>query len=452
MTHAVVNPATEDVITTIELANAGEVDRAVERAQPALRAWNDMGPSGRARALHRLARTIEDHVDELARIECLNTGRPLADGVADARHVQSVIEYYANAPERMSGEQIPVDGGMTLTFREPLGVIGIIVPWNFPLMITAWGAIPALAAGNAVILKPALLTPLSAQRLEELFVEAGLPQGLFQVIVGSGGEIGERIATHPGIAKIVFTGSTEVGARVASLAAPLMKKVTLELGGKSANLIFADADIAKAAKAATSVFHNAGQDCCARARIYVERPAYDEFLREYERAIQSLRIGPPDLPGGADVGPLISRRHLEHVSAFVDGSDEVLIQAARPEGPGFWFPPTVISPASRDARIMREEVFGPVATVVPFDHEDHVVREANDSPFGLAGTVWTSNLARGVRVSRAIEAGVISVNSNSAVRYSTPFGGYKMSGLGRELGPDAPFEFTQTKSVFFAAD
>lgn len=445
-----INPATGEGFQDVPRASVEEVDAAIARAATAQRAWAALAPVARADALRAFARVVEAHVEELAALEVLNSGHPISSARWEASHVAQVLNFYAGAPERLSGQQIPVAGGLDVTFHEPYGVVGIIVPWNFPMTIASWGFAPALAAGNAVVLKPAELTPLTALRIGELALDAGLPEGLFTVITGSGSVVGQRFVSHPDVRKVVFTGSTSVGVEVAAGCAAGLKPVTLELGGKSANIVFADADLEKAAASAPgAVFDNAGQDCCARSRILVERSVYDRFLELLEPAVRAWRVGDPSLETTA-MGPLISAGHRSTVAGFLDGAD-VAFQGEAPGGDGFWFPPTVVL-AGREDRIAREEVFGPVVAVLPFDDEDDAVRLANDTIYGLAGSLWTENLGRAVRVARGVKSGVLSVNSHSSVRYWTPFGGMKASGLGRELGPDAAEHFTETKNVFFATD
>ncbi|AZC12987.1 aldehyde dehydrogenase family protein [Microbacterium sp. ABRD28] len=449
-TITLVNPATGRAFHEIPRAGLAEVDAAIASAVVAQRAWAALAPGARADALRAFARVVEAHVDELAALEVENSGHPIGSARWEASHVAQVLNYYAASPERLIGQQIPVAGGLDVTFHEPYGVVGIIVPWNFPMTIASWGFAPALAAGNAVVLKPAELTPLTAIRLGELALDAGLPDGLFQVVTGSGSVVGQRFVSHPDVRKVVFTGSTEVGTDVAAGCARMLKPVTLELGGKSANIVFADADLERAAASAPgSVFDNAGQDCCARSRLLVERSVYDRFLALLEPAVQAWRVGDPASPD-TDMGPLISAAHRDTVAGFLDGAD-VAFRGAAPGGEGFWFAPTVVL-ASPGDRIAQEEVFGPVVAVLPFDDEADAIRLANDTIYGLAGSLWTENLGRAVRVARGVKSGVLSVNSHSSVRYATPFGGMKASGLGRELGPDAAEHFTETKNVFFATD
>ncbi|KJQ54411.1 aldehyde dehydrogenase family protein [Microbacterium sp. SA39] len=446
----VINPSTGAAIRDIARADVGETDAAIARAVAAQRRWAALAPVARADALRAFARAVEGAIEELAQLEVLNSGHPIASARWEAGHVAQVLNYYSADPERLSGRQIPVAGGLDVTFHDPYGVVGVIVPWNFPMTIASWAFAPALAAGNAVVLKPAELTPLTAIRLGELALEAGLPEGLFEVVTGSGSVVGQRLVEHPDVRKVVFTGSTEVGIEVAAGCARALKPVTLELGGKSANIVFADADLERAAAAVPgSVFDNAGQDCCARSRLLVQRSVYDRFLELLEPAVAAWRVGDPR-SADTDMGPLISAGHRETVASFLDGTD-IAFRGTAPEGDGFWMAPAVVLADPGD-RIAQQEVFGPVVAVMPFDDEADAIRLANDTVYGLAGSVWTESLGRGVRVARGVQSGVLSVNSHSSVRYATPFGGMKASGLGRELGPDAAEHFTETKNVFFATD
>ncbi len=451
--HVVVDPATERVVATVPLTSVEGTDEAVARARGAFPAWRAVAPADRARLLRRFAEAVDSTVEELATLEVSNAGHTIGSARWEAGNVRDVLAYYAAAPERLFGRQIPVAGGIDVTFKEPMGVVGVIVPWNFPMPIAAWGLAPALAAGNCVVLKPAELTPLTAIRIGELGLEAGLPEGVLQVLPGSGAVVGARFVSHPDVRKICFTGSSAVGKRVMAGAAEHVKRVTLELGGKSANVVFADADLERAAATAPyGVFDNAGQDCCARSRILVERRVYDRFLELLEPAVRAVRVGAP----GAEetqMGPLISAEQRERVRSYVEGDDaDVAIRGEAPDGPGWWYPPTVVLPHGDQDRVWREEVFGPVVAVLPFDDEADAVAKANDTEYGLSGSIWTRDLGRALRVSRAIEAGNLSVNSHSSVRHSTPFGGFKQSGLGRELGPDALDSFTEVKNVFWADD
>ena len=447
-----INPATEAVLQTVEHSSLEQVDDAVARATFAQRAWAALPPAERAAALRRFATVVEGDIDNLAALEVANSGHPISQARWEAGHVRDVLNYYAAAPERMIGKTIPVAGGIDVTFLEALGVVGVIVPWNFPMTIAAWGFAPALAAGNAVLLKPAEWTPLTAIRLGELALEAGMPPGLFQVLPGKGTVIGERFVTHPEVRKVVFTGSTTVGKQVMAGCADQVKAVTLELGGKSANVIFADSDLEKAAATAPyAVFENAGQDCCARSRILVQRSVYDRFLELLEPAVKGVRVGSP-LADDTEMGPLVSAAQLAKVRSYVPDDRQVAFRGSAPDGPGYWFAPTVLLPDSRTDRVAVDEIFGPVVSVLPFEDEADAITLANDSIYGLSGSIWTRDLGRAIRVSRAIESGNLSVNSHSSVRYSTPFGGYKQSGLGRELGPDAAAAFTETKNVFISTD
>jgi betaine-aldehyde dehydrogenase len=449
-TMQVFEPATEQVLAELPRAGAEEADEAVARAKAAFLAWRDVSPGDRAKLLRRLARVLEGKVEELAQLEARNVGKPISDARGEVGSVVDVFDYYAGAPERLLGSQIPVAGGVDVTFREPLGVVGLITPWNFPLPIASWKIGPALAAGNTIVLKPAELTPLTAIELGKLALEAGIPEGVLNVVNGPGRTVGERIVEHPDVAKVAFTGSTEIGRRVGEIASQSIKRVTLELGGKSANVVFADADLEKAAASAPlAVFGNAGQDCCARSRILVERSAVEPFLEALEREVKALRVGDP-LDDATQMGPLISADHREKVASYVDDDAPVAFRGSAPDGPGYWFPPTVLSPVSNDDRAAREEIFGPVAAVIPFDDEAEGVKIANDTVYGLSGSIWTRDGARALRVARALETGNISVNSNSSVRVTTPFGGFKQSGVGRELGPFALEHYTELKNVFIS--
>jgi len=449
---AVIEPATEQAIAEIPSAGVDEVDAAVARAKQAFTHWRAVAPAVRSAQLHRLTEALEERAEELAKLEARNVGKPISDARGEIGMVVETFRYYAGAPERLLGETIPVAGGVDMTFREPLGVVGLIVPWNFPLTIASWKVAPALAAGNTVVLKPAALTPLTALELEKIALEAGLAEGVLNVVAGPGSVCGQRLVEHPDVAKIAFTGSTDVGRGIAEGAAATIKRVTLELGGKSANVVFADADLEAAASSAPiAAFGNAGQDCCARSRILVERPAFDEFVSLLEQAVKSLSVGDP-LDEETEMGPLISADQREKVASYLEGDVPVAIRGSAPEGPGFWFPPTVLAPVSNDDRAAREEIFGPVACVIPFEGEDEAVRIANDTIYGLSGSIWSRDGAKALRTARAIETGVISINSNTSVRVSTPFGGFKQSGVGRELGPDALEAYTELKNVFYATE
>ncbi|KQV77121.1 aldehyde dehydrogenase [Aeromicrobium sp. Root344] len=431
------------------MADLAATDAAIARAAEAFPGWRDVAPGEKARLLRRFAQLVDEHVEELAELEVRNSGHTWGNATWEAGNVRDVLNYYSAAPERLTGHQIPVAGGIDVTFHEPLGVVGIIVPWNFPMPIAGWGFAPALAAGNTVVLKPAELTPLTAIRLGELGLEAGLPEGVFTVVPGKGSVVGERFVTHPAVRKVCFTGSTQVGKKIMAGCADQVKRVTLELGGKSANIVFADADLAKAAASAPSaVFDNAGQDCCARSRILVERSAYDEFVSLLEPAVKGIKVLDPS-DRTSEMGPLISAGQQATVKGFVDEVD-VAFAGSAPQGAGYWFAPTVVLADDPQQRIWREEVFGPVVAVMPFDDEAEAVQLANDTEFGLSGSIFTRDVGRALRVSRAVESGALSVNSHSSVRYWTPFGGFKQSGIGRELGPDAPHSFTDVKNIFIS--
>ena len=448
-TYDVINPATEELHTTIEQLDLEHTDAAIANGAKAFTTWREVAPGDRAKMLRAFATKVSEHREELAQIEIANSGHTLGNALWEADNVANVLNYYSAAPERLFGRQIPVPGGIDFTIKEPLGVVGVIVPWNFPMPIASWGFAPALAAGNTVVLKPAELTPLSAIRLGELALEAGIPEHVFQVLPGRGSVVGNRFVTHPAVRKIVFTGSTEVGKGIMRGCADQVKRVTLELGGKSANVIFADADVEKAAASAPgAVFDNAGQDCCARSRILVEKSVFDKFMTHFEAAVKAFRVEDPRL-ATADMGPLISKKQFDSVSEYL--GENVAFSGSKPEGKGYWMAPTVLMPKNTKDRAWNEEIFGPVVSVMPFDNEADAIAKANDTEFGLSGSIWTRDTGRALRVSRGIETGNLSVNSNSSVRYWTPFGGFKKSGLGRELGPDAVDAFTEVKNVFISS-
>jgi acyl-CoA reductase-like NAD-dependent aldehyde dehydrogenase len=448
----VLNPATEEVVERLEPATEGDADAAIARARDAFPAWRDVQPDDRSRLLRRLADALDAEQENLAQLESKNTGKPIGDSRGEMAMVAETFHYYAGMPERLLGDTIPVSGGVDVTFREPLGVVGLIVPWNFPLTIASWKMAPALAAGNTLVLKPAELTPLSALKFERIALEAGIPEGVINVVVGPGSKVGKRLVEHPDLAKVAFTGSTEIGKGIMAGAAGTIKRVTLELGGKSANVVFADADLEKAAASApVAVFGNAGQDCCARSRILVEKSAFDEFLSLMQPVVEGFRVGDP-FDEETEMGPLISADHREKVAAYVPEDAPVAIRGEAPEGSGFWYPPIVLAPVSNDDKAAREEIFGPVVAVIPFEDEEDAIRQANDTVYGLSGSIWTENGPRALRVARRMETGVISVNSNTSVRVATPFGGFKQSGVGRELGPHALDYYTEVKNVYLSTE
>jgi len=450
--YTVINPATEQPVRRVELNSAEQTDAAIERAARAQESWRAVSPGDRARLLRRFADQVDAHIDELALLETTGSGHPVGAATWEAGQVRDVLAYYAAAPERLTGRQIPVPGGLDVTFKEPVGVVGLIVPWNFPMPILSWGMAPALAAGCTVVAKPAEMTPLTAIRIGELALAAGIPEGVFQVLPGKGSVVGQRLVDHPLVRKIVFTGSTEVGQRIMAGCARHVKRLTLELGGKSANIVFADSDIEKAAATAPyAVFDNAGQDCCARSRILVESSVLDRFMALLEPAVKGVRVGDPTAPD-TEMGPLISSDQRAHVASFVPEGAPVAFRGSAPSGPGFWYPPTVLAPVSTGNPAYTEEIFGPVVTVTPFADEAEAIAMANDSPYGLSGSIWTGNVGRAIRVARGVETGNLSVNSHASVRYWTPFGGFKQSGLGRELGPDAVDAFTEVKNVFISTE
>ncbi len=448
-TSRLISPVDETLVAEVPTTSATETDAAIERAHEAFAPWRAIAPGERARLLRSFAEVVDAQVEELARLEVSNSGHTISNARWEAGNVRDCLNYYSATPERLFGRQIPVPGGIDVTFHEPLGVVSVIVPWNFPMPIAAWGFAPALAAGNTVVLKPAEITPLTAIRLGELAREAGLPEGVFTVLPGKGSVVGDRFVKHPLVRKVAFTGSTEVGKQIMAGCAEQVKRVTLELGGKSANIVFADADVARAADLAPyAVFDNAGQDCCARSRILVQRAAYDEFLGRLEQSVARLRVLDP-ADEASEMGPLVSAGQRDSVEGYIQDAI-VAFSGSCPEGPGWWVPPTVVESRSTEDRVWREEVFGPVVAVMPFDGEDEAIALANDTEYGLSGSIFTEDLGRALRVARGVEAGNLSVNSHSSVRYWTPFGGYKQSGFGRELGPDAPHAFTEEKNVFIA--
>lgn len=451
MLFEVVSPVTEQVIATVDELDPVDTERRIVLAQRGFESWRKVPPGKRAELLRSFARKVEESIEELALIEVKNSGHTISNARWEANNVKDVLYYYAGAVERLSGLQIPVAGGIDVTFKEPIGVVGIIVPWNFPMPIAGWGFAPALAAGCSVVLKPAEITPLTALKIAELAYESGIPENVFQVLTGSGSVVGESIVTNPLVKKIVFTGSTKVGVRIQTLAAQQIKPVTLELGGKSANVVFEDADLEKAAATAPySVFDNAGQDCCARSRLLVQESVFDTFMEYFEQSVKSVRVENPELES-SEMGPLISGSHRQKVDSYVD-EENVMFRGHCPTGTGYWYPPTVLRVEDKNSKVLKEEIFGPVVSVQVFRGEEEAILLANDSEYGLSGSIWTSNLGRGIRVAQGIESGNLSINSHSSVRYWTPFGGYKRSGLGRELGPNATDAFCEVKNVFISTD
>jgi len=440
--HTVVDPATGRPFAEVPLADLAETDAAIERAHRAYPAWRAVAPSERARLLRAFAAMVDAHIEELALLEVANSGHTIGNARWEAGNVRDVLAYYSAAPERHFGRQIPVPGGIDITFHEPLGVVGVIVPWNFPMPIAGWGFAPALAAGNTVVLKPAELTPLTALRIAELAREAGIPEGVFTVIPGQGRIVGQRFVTHALVRKVCFTGSTDVGKGIMRGCADQVKRLTLELGGKSANIVFEDADLERAAASAPAgAFDNAGQDCCARSRILVQRSVYDRFLELLEPAVSAFRVSDPQAED-AQMGPLISARQRDSVARYLDDADIAFTGQSVGGTDGFWMAPTVVLPRTAQDAVWRQELFGPVVAVT----------KANDTEYGLSGSIFTRDIGRALRVARGVESGNLSINSHSSVRYWTPFGGFKQSGLGRELGPDAPDSFSEVKNVFISTE
>ena len=451
-----INPATEAVLTEVDAADVADVNVAVESAQRAWAGgWRDLAPGKRTEILFNVARRIREHVEELAQLEMLQIGKPISDARDEAAYGGRIFEYYAGAISLFGGQTLPVGrGGFDFTLRQPMGVVACIAPWNFPFPIGCWKAAPALAAGNCVILKPASLSPLTALKLGEIAAQAGLPPGVLQVLPGSGSVIGDALVTHPRVRKVSFTGSTEIGRRIMELAARDLKRVSLELGGKSPNIVFADADWARAAETSPmSVFANTGQDCCARSRMFVERSVYEPFVEQFVAATKKLVVGDPAAPE-TQLGPLVSAGQRASVEEFLADAKErgsrFACGGGRPQPKGWYLEPAVLLDVGKADRCWREEVFGPVGAITPFDDEAQMLREVNDSPYGLSGSIWTGHLGRALRVSRAVESGVLSINCHNSVHVEAPFGGFKQSGLGRDLGMAAMEGYTELKNVYVA--
>ncbi|MDB6174665.1 MAG: Betaine-aldehyde dehydrogenase [Chthoniobacteraceae bacterium] len=452
-TIVLVNPATEEPFCEVGAAEPAEVDQAVRGANRAFEnGWRDMAPGKRAGILFAIAAILRQHAEELAQLEMRNVGKPIADARDEIGLGARVFEYYAGAIGKFFGQTIPVArGGFDFTLRQPMGVVAAIVPWNFPFPIACWKTAPALAAGNCVVLKPATLSPLTALRLGELAHEAGLPAGVLQVLPGTGGLIGDALVQHPLVRKVSFTGSTAIGVRIMQLAAPGLKRISLELGGKSPNIVFADADLdAAAASSPMSVFANAGQDCCARSRVFVERSLFDQFVDRFLSATRGLIVGDPALDH-TQIGPLVSAGQRENSERFLNQSGRrIALGGERPNGRGYFLNPAVVLDVEPSDPIWREEVFGPVVCIRPFDNEAALLDEVNDSPYGLSGSIWTNDLKRALRLARRVESGVLSINSHSSVHVEAPFGGFKQSGLGRDLGFAAMEGYTELKNVYIS--
>src|SRR5688572_7923496 len=446
-----INPATEETFCEVQGAGRPELETAIEGAQRAFtETWRDLKPGRRAEILFQVARLIRDSAEQLAQLESRNIGKPISDARDEVQLGARVFEYYAGAISKFYGQTIPVArGGLDITLRQPMGVVAAIVPWNFPLPIACWKAAPALAAGNCVVLKPASQSPLTAIMLGVLAHEAGLPAGALQILPGAGSDIGDALVQHLAVRKISFTGSTAIGARIMALAAPGLKRVSLELGGKSPNIVFADCDLAQAAASSPmSVFANTGQDCCARSRIFVERPIFEAFVDKFVAATRGLRVGDP-ASADTQLGPLVSKSQRETVEEFLSSTGGQITGGKRAGGKGYFLEPAVVLNVKAEERIWREEVFGPVVCIRPFEDEQEMLAEVNASPYGLSGSLWTNDLKRALRVARKVESGVLSINSHSSVHVEAPFGGFKQSGLGRDLGMSALEGYTELKNIYF---
>ncbi|MDB6130476.1 MAG: aldehyde dehydrogenase [Verrucomicrobiales bacterium] len=451
--RVLVNPYTEAPEWETTLGSAEDIDLAVKGAQNAfVDGWRDMTPGKRTEILFKLARLIREQLEELARIESTNIGKPISDARDEIALGARIFEYYAGAITLFHGETIPVSkGGLDITIRQPLGVVGAIVPWNFPFPITCWKVAPALAAGNCVVLKPALLSPFTALKLGELAAAAGLPPGVLQVVTGGGSETGSALVNHPLTRKISFTGSTQVGRQIMRQAADGIKRISLELGGKSPNIVFADCNLEEAASSSPmAVYGNAGQDCCARSRVFVEEKVADQFMEIFLEKTKSLNMGAPGSPS-TQIGPLVSRERRDEVLSYIqsESADHLLLGGKTADRKGFFVEPAVIFQPDLNARVWKEEIFGPVVCIRTFKDEDLMLKEVNDSPYGLSASIWTNDIKRAFRVSRKVESGVVSVNSHSSVHVEAPFGGFKQSGIGRDLGLHALEGYTELKNIYF---
>lgn len=452
-----VEPAAEQTWCGVPASGTREVDEALDAAARAFRQadWAEASSRHRAAVLYRLAGLVREHAEDLAVLESRNVGKPISDSRDEIGAGAACFEYYAGGISRFGGETIPVAGsGFDYTLRVPVGVVAAIVPWNFPFLMACWKVAPALATGNAVLLKPASLTPLTALALGRLAMQAGVPAGILQVVPGRGSEIGDHLVRHPRVRKIAFTGETTTGAHILKLAADDIKRVSLELGGKSPNLVFADADVGGAAAAAPmAVFGNTGQDCCARSRVLVEASVYETFLEAFVEATRSLVVGDP-LDETTQVGPMVSSAQRERVGQYIvlarQEGGRIVCGGDRPDRPGFYLSPTIVDGLASSSRVCQEEIFGPVACVIPFQNEREAIALANDTPYGLSGSVWTRDLDRALRVARRVESGVLSVNTNSSVHLEAPFGGFKRSGFGRDLGTEAMRLYTEVKNIYVA--
>jgi betaine-aldehyde dehydrogenase len=453
---SLINPANEESFAAVASADVSDVNAAVESAHKAwISGWRDLAPGKRTDILFNVARALRENIERIAGLEMLQIGKPISDARDEAGLGARVFEFYAGAITKFGGQTLPVArGGFDFTLRQPMGVVACIVPWNFPFPIACWKAAPALAAGNCVVLKPASLSPLTALALAEVAHAAGLPAGVLQVLPGAGGSVGEALLNHRLIRKVSFTGSTSVGQRIMELASRDIKRISLELGGKSPNIVFADADWQRAAETSPmSVFANTGQDCCARSRVFIERKIFEPFVEAFVDATKKLVVGDPT-KNETQLGPMVSATQRSTVEEYLSDAraqgSKFVFGGARLPGKGYFLQPTVLLDVGKNDRCWREEIFGPVACLSPFDDEALMLEEVNASPYGLSGSVWTKDLRRALRVVRAVESGVLSVNSHSSVHVEAPFGGYKLSGLGRDLGMPAMEGYTELKNVYIA--